>query len=536
MPLATPDPLPEPTAALPSDPLILQQMIVELLAMLRDTRRQNEDLQNRLDLLLRRLYGPRTERFDPNQPLLFPDAFDADEAAAAAQPNPEPKPAPAKQSRPHGRKELPKNLKRVTRVHELTAAERCCPECGEGRVPISIERSEQLEYEPATMFVVEHERHTYACPHCEGQVVTAGKPAQPIPKGLPGPGLLAHVITEKYADHLPLNRQERRLKRQGVELTRSTLCGWMASSAKMLEPLYDLMKSMVLLCATIHTDDTPVKVRDSERKIKATGRLWIYFGDHLHPFNVYDFTMSRKRDGPSRFLEGFRGYLQADAFSGYDGIYAGGDVVEVGCNAHARRKFLEAQNSDPARVAAALAYYRQLYFIEKQIKAEIGKHAADGDEEACAAIRLRHRQQRSLPVLEEFEKWLAEQKLAVLPKAPISGALGYVRNNWEALTRYASSGYLSIDNNVAEQQMKMIATGRKNWLFTGSENGGKTMAVLFSLVSSGQRHGHDPFAYLRDVLTRLPNLPRERLSELLPDRWSLPQAPATATPPDQPAT
>jgi transposase len=534
--LTTPDPLPEPTAALPSDPIILQQMIVELLAMLRDTRRQNEDLQNRLDLLLRRLYGPRTERFDPNQPLLFPDAFDADEAAAAAQPNPEPTPAAAKQSRPHGRKELSKNLKRVTRVHELTAAERCCPECGEGRVPIGIERSEQLEYEPATMFVVEHERHTYACPHCEGQVVTAGKPAQPIPKGLPGPGLLAHVITEKYADHLPLNRQERRLKRQGVELTRSTLCGWMASSAKMLEPLYDLMKSMVLLCGTIHTDDTPVKVRDSERKIKVTGRLWIYFGDHLHPFNVYDFTMSRKRDGPSQFLKGFRGYLQADAFSGYDGIYAGGHVVEVGCNAHARRKFLEAQNSDPARVAAALAYYRELYFIEKQIKAEIAKHAADGDEEARAAIRLRHRQQRSLPVLEEFEKWLAEQKLAVLPKAPISGALNYVQNNWEALTRYANSGYLSIDNNVAEQQMKTIATGRKNWLFTGSENGGKTMAVLFSLVSSGQRHGHDPFVYLRDVLTRLPNLPRERLSELLPDRWSLPQAPASTTPADQPAT
>ena len=325
----------DPTATLPDDPVILQQMVLELLVALRDERRENEQLQHRLDLLLRRLYGPRTERSDPNQPLLIPDAFEplAPEPGDAASPQPEPDNGPAKKARPHGRKALPKNLRRVPRVYELTEAERRCPECGECRVQIGSERSEQLDYEPATLFVVEHVRCTYACPHCEGQVVTAGKPAQPIKKGLPGPGLLAHVITEKYADHIPLNRQEHRLARQGVELSRSTLCDWMASAAKTLEPLYELMKTLILLCGTIHTDDTPVKVRDSERKIKVLARLWIYFGDYLHPYNVFDFTMSRKRDGPSQFLKGFRGYLQADAFSGYDGIYAGGDVVEVGCNA-----------------------------------------------------------------------------------------------------------------------------------------------------------------------------------------------------------
>jgi transposase len=385
------------------------------------------------------------------------------------------------------------------------------------------------------LFVVEHVRCTYACPHCEGQVITAGKPAQPIEKGLPGPGLLAHVITEKYADHIPLHRQERRIARQGVELSRSTLCDWMAGAAKTLEPMYALMKTLILLCGTIHTDDTPVKVRDSERKIKVLGRLWIYFGDCLHPYNVFDFTMSRKRDGPSQFLEGFRGYLRADAFSGYDGIYAGGDVVEVDCNAHARRKFIDAQKTDPARAAAALAYYRQLYAIERAIKAEIAKLPPDASEPARAAIRLRVRQERAVPVLESFKTWLDAQKPDVLPKSPMGAAIGYVQNNWEASQRYTSSGFLSIDKNVSEQHMKTIATGRKNWLFTGSEKGDKTMAVLFTLVSSCQRHGHDPFVYLRDVLERLPDHPQDRLAELLSDRWSPPKPSDASAPEGEPA-
>jgi transposase len=535
----TPKTLADPAATLPDDPAILRQMIAELVATLRDSQRQNAELQHRLDLLLRRVYGPRTERVDPNQPLLIPDAFETpvpetSETGASVAADPEPATAPTKKPRPHGRRTLPKNLRRVIRPYELTEAERCCPECGTCRTPIGAERSEQLDYEPATLFVVEHVRHTYACPHCEGQVVTAGKPAQPINKGLPGPGLLAHVITEKYVDHLPLNRQEQRLARAGVELSRSTLCDWMAGGAKVLEPLYDLMKSLILLCGTIHTDDTPVKVRDSERKIKATGRLWIYFGDYLHAYNVFDFTMSRKRDGPSKFLRGFQGHLQADAFSGYDGIYAGGGVIEVGCNAHARRKFIEAQSTDAARASTALAYYRELYAIERDIKAEIAELSEGVDEPTRAAIRLRVRQERAVPILGSFEKWLETERSHVLPKSPMAGAIGYVQNQWEALRRYAGSGYLSIDNNVSEQHMKTIATGRKNWLFTGSENGGKTMAILFSLVSSCRRHGHDPFVYLRDVLSRLPDHPRDQLADFLPDRWSPPKVAEPAATPDGP--
>ena len=262
--------------------------------------------------------------------------------------------------------------------------------------------------------------------------------------------------------------------------------------------------------------------------LPATVRIWrcaqpTDLSNYLYPYNVFDFTMSRKRDGPSRFLQGFRCYLQADAFGGYDGIYAGGDVVEVGCNAHARRKFIEAQTTDPARSAAALAYYREPYDIERAIKAEIAKLPPTADEPARAVVRLRVRQGRSVAVVENFKAWLDAQKPDVLPKSPMGAAIGYVQNQWEALKRYTGSGLLSIDNNVSEQHMKTIATGRKNWLFTGSENGGKTMAVLFTLVSSCQHHGHDPFVYLRDVLERLPNVPQDRLAELLPDCWSPPK-------------
>jgi transposase len=343
---------------MPDDPVILQQMVLELLDVLHRTRHENEELRRRLDLLLRRLDGPRTERFDPNQPLLIPDAFDEPSATAsqgappAADPRPGATAGTKEKQRGHCRKALPKDLPRVPVLYELTEAERRCPECGEPRVQIGAECSEQLDYKPASQFVVEHRRCTYACPHRQGHVATAEKPPQPIPKGLPGPGLLAHVITEKDADHIPLYRQERRLARQGVEITRSTLCDWMGAAAKVLEPLYELMKTLILLCGTIHTDDTSVKVRDSERKIKATGRLCIYWGDFQYPFNVFDLTMSRSRDGPSQFLEGYRGFLQADAFGDYDGIYAGGGVIEVGCNAHARRKFVEAQTTDPSRAAA----------------------------------------------------------------------------------------------------------------------------------------------------------------------------------------
>jgi transposase len=502
------------TGPLPDDPVVLQQMIRELLQQLRDAQHETEQLRHQLERLIQRLYGPRTERLDPNQLLLIPDAFEpapADPQPVAPEIGPKPK-----KHQGHGRTKATKELRREHVMHELSEAERCCPECGTLRIQIGAERSEQFEYVPASLFIVEHVRCTYACPHCEGQVITADKPDKPIPKGSPGPGLIAYVVTSKYVDHIPLHRQERIFARHGLELSRSTLCDWTAACAKLLEPLYELMKSRVLQSGALHTDDTPVKAQNPKTRTIQTGRLWLYAGDHTQPLNVFDFTLNRSRDGPAQFLKGFHGYLHADAFGGYDGIYVSGDVIEVMCNAHARRKFHEARTADAARAAVALGYYRALYAIEAAIKAQIEDEA---DESKKAAVRLLIRTEQAVPLLEEFHKWLEKEKPEVLPKSPIGTAISYALNHWDALARYTASGFLDIDNNVAEQEMKNIAIGRKNWLFVGSENGGKTAAVLFSVASSCRRHGHDTFAYLRDVLTRLPKHPRESLEELLPDRW-----------------
>ena len=337
----------------------------------------------------------------------------------------------------------------------------------------------------------------------------------PINKGLPGPGLLAHILVSKYFDHLPLYRQENISQRQGVLIPRSTSCDWMAACAQRLRPLYDLLVAAVLQSLWLHTDDTPVKNLDHAPGTTDKSRFWIYYGDRDHPYNVFDFTINRKRDGPQSFLADFQGYLHADAFSGYDALYLPSPptghepIKEVACNAHARRKFHDAKLSDELRAHQALAYYGQLYELERAAKA----NNFDDDQ------RLRMRQDLAVPILDKLTAWLDEQRDQVLPKSPMAEAIGYALNNWTALVRYTEAGFLSIDNNVAEREMKRIAIGRKNWLFVGSANGGRTAAVLFSFTSTCHRLGIEPWAYLQDVLTRLPRTGAEHLAELLPDRW-----------------
>jgi transposase len=522
----TSPPVSDDSPPLPDDPVILKRMILELLETLRTTRRQNDQLHHRLDQLLRRLYGPRAEKFDPSQPWLFPELQQTpptETTTPTAAPHDDVTPAAPKKNG-HGRRRLPDSLPRVRQTHTLPDAECNCPDCGTRRVKIGEETSEQLDYQPAALFVIEHVRETFACPKCQGCVTTADKPAAPIAKGLPGPGLLAQIITSKYGDYLPLYRLERIFGRHGLELPRSTTCDWMAKCAELLRPLYDTMVSRVLESKVIHTDDTVLPVQDKTRDTTRQGRIWVYLGDREHPYTVFDFTPNRSRDGPQQFLAGFEGYLQADAFTGYDGIYLGskGKIVEVACNAHARRKFFDARSSDAARAHAALAFYRQLYGVEREIKDELERLAAPSDPPMSAVdaetLSLRWRQEKALPVLGQFRVWLEEQRAAVLPKSPIGEATSYTLGNWDALARYAEAGFLAIDNNVAEREMKRVAIGRKNFLFVGSDKGGQTAAILFSFTSSCQRHGLDPFAYLRDVLDRLAvgNLSSAQLAALLP--------------------
>jgi len=579
--------LPTTVEQLPDDVAMLKRMVLELLASLHERDRDNEALRQRIHLLLRRLYGPRGERIDPNQLLLFAEmAPGQDTAPAPTEPVAAPK--PRRRCRPHGRRRLPDNLPREPRHHELSEAERTCPACGQQRIDIGTDRSEQLDYRPASLFVVEHFVHKYVCPCCSQQrsqapgpqacpgqeavpmpaqqsaaqsappsaagipepvgpgqpatepgqrpqapsprcrppepsevVIVAPKPAMPIAKGLPGPGLLAHLIVSKYTDHMPLHRLQRAYERQGYFLHRSTLCDWLGACADLLRPLYDLMVSVVLQSRVIHTDDTPVKLQELVTHLLSTARLWVYLGDAAHPYNVFDFTVNRKRDGPQQFLANYQGYLQADAFSGYDGLYlpdprtAAARIIEVACNAHARRKFYEARSSDALRSHQALAYYRQLYELER--------HAKDFSD----TQRLQMRQDLAVPILNQFHQWLEDQRREVLPKSPMAEALGYALNNWTALVRYTEAGFLAIDNNAAEREMKRVAVGRKNWLFVGSPRGGRTTAILFSLTSTCQRLGIEPWRYLRDVLERLPSKPPERLGELLPDEWARAQRGAT---------
>jgi transposase len=505
-------------------------MIAELLAALRRDRRQLAEVQQRLDALLRR--GRPGEPIDPNQPLLFPELTQP-EPAAPAPPVVEAEASQRHKNKPHGRRRPAAHLRRELRRYELTAAERLCPECGHERQEAGVETTNQFDYKPAEVFVIEHQRVKYACRCCEGHVVLAPKPPQPIDKGLPGPGLLAQIIVDKYQDHIPLHRSEQRFERLGVSLPRSTMCDWMASSAELLMPLWMLLKQRVLESKVLHTDDTTVPVRDETKNNYRYGRLWDYIGDETHPGIVFDYTTTHARDGPADFLKSFQGFLQADAYGGYDGIYTGSNntIFEVACWAHARNKFSGADSTDPERVLAAKAWVRKLYDVEDEAKAIIAAESLTGTE--AAAVRLRLRQEKAVPLLTSLRQWLLAQKEQVLPKSPIAAAINYMLNQWEALNRYTTDGDLHIDNNISERTLKLIGMGRINWLFLGSDNGGKTAAVLFSFTATCKHLRIDTFAYLRDVLERLPTHPPERMEELLPHRWqaarqaaSTPNAPA----------
>ena len=510
--------------ALPDDPDLLKQIIGELVAVNAKLQEKNDRLRQQLEQLRRRLAGHKSEKLDPNQPLLFPEFAAATPSDTQVSP-PTAVDTQPKKRRGHRRNGLNTKLRRERRVYVLDEHERRCP-CGGLCEKFGEEISEQLDYVPASLFVIEHVRTKYACPKCHDHVIVAVKPEQPIAKGLPGPGLLAQVITCKYADHIPLNRFEHICKRQGVVLSRSTMCDWMKACADVLLPLYDLMVSAVLASRAVHTDDTKVPCQDPDQPGKTTSaRMWTYVGDEDHPCNVFDFTMTWSRDGPRRFLtekRKFEGILQADALSGYDTVCAELGIVRAGCWAHARRHFYDARDSAAGPGAEALARIGRLYAIEKEIKEALAQQELTGL--AADALRLAARHERALPELTTLRQWLEQQRASALPKSPFGQAVQYALNHWESLLLYTQHGFLAIDNNAAERTLRPIAVGRNNWLFVGSNTGGRTAAILFSFTSTCRRLNLDPFAYLRDVLTCLAadTLSAEELVLLLPYRWTPP--------------
>ena len=400
----------------------------------------------------------------------------------------------------------------IRKEHDLPEEQKACPCCGQARDRIGSESSWQIEYVPGHFERLEHVRFKYACKHCERDAVNpnielADKPRQPIEKGLPGPGLLAYVVTSKFSDYLPLYRLETIFQRNGFEIDRATLAIWCRDVAEITRPIYHLMIQRLLGSHLICTDDTVMPMLAPGNGKTKQGRMWVYVGDEHNPYNLFDFTLSRSRDGPVQFLGGYRQTLLADGYGGYDGVVVSNDITRAGCWAHARRKFVDSEKTHPAIAHEAVALIRRLYAIEDQARS------------LSHTDRLHLRQSQAIPILSRLHEQLLAWKDQLLPKHPMAEAVSYTLNQWDALNVFATDGAVAIDNNVSEREMKRIVLNRKNSLFVGNARGGETAAILSSLTSTCRRHGIDPQRYLTQLLANLPDTPMSEIEQWLPDRW-----------------
>jgi transposase len=498
-----------PNTDLPNDIPTLHRMVQQLLSNVNEQARQIVDLQTQLEWFKRHTFGRRSEKLDANQLTLFEGVTDTEDQENASEDS-DPTPIDVvKKSKNHrnGRRPLPAHLPRERIEHHPPKEELVCPCCGRAKQVMGEEVTEELDYVPASFIVRQHVRLKYVCKHCQEDVVIADLPPRPIEKGRPGTGLLAHVLTSKYCDHLPLHRQEGIFKRHGVDIHRSTMCDWVRDCAHLLSPIVHYMKQIILQSKIINTDDTPVPILDGSRTQTRKGYLWAYIGDKRTV--VFDYTPSHSRDGPVAFLGDYGGYVQADAYKGYDAFFETGDATEVGCWAHTRRKFYDGRTTDPRHAHEMLALIGKLYDIEREAK--------QNELDAPAVKELR--QQHSKPILAEISPRLEDWSITVLPKSPMGQAVGYARGQWKALNRYLDDGDLDIDNNLSERVLRTVALGRRNWMFAGSDAGAERAAVIYSLVATCKLCHLDPFAYLRDVLDRVSTHPASRIAELTPSAW-----------------
>lgn len=496
------------TSALPDDPRILRQMIRELLGTVATLRATIDKQQAHIHYLVRMTFGRRSERVAG--PTLF-EGFSDSEPKAPPPPPEAPKEAGVVKRSGHGRRKHRDDLPREPLEIDVTEAEKTCPCCGDQRIRIGADVSERLDYRPASLFIRATIRPTYLCRRCEQQgeniqAVQASLPPEPIPRSTVGAGLLAHVLVSKWVDHLPLYRLESILGRLGWEVTRSTLCDQMMACAGVLRPLYDCMCRRVKTSFALHTDDTPLTLLNPRR----TAHAWVYVGDLVNPFTVFDLTDGRQQGFPEKFLAGFRGYMHADGYAGYNPLYAAG-ATHIGCWAHVRRKFFDAKENDPPRAHEALARIRTLYAIEADAKANglLGVELAN------------YRQAHADPVLKGFADWLAKEVPRVLPKSKIGEAFIYASNQWPTLIRYRDDGRLTIDNSPAEQAIRPLAVGRRNWLHVAGDGGLKSAAVLLSVAASAKRHRVNPWVYVKHILSEsAARKPDADFSDLLPDTWA----------------
>ena len=471
-----------------------------------------EELRQQLELYRRYVFGPRRERLieAPGQGHLF-ELDVVESIPAPPEPPLDEHQAPARRQR-RSRKPDYDRLPQIRIEHDVPEADKVCTHCGEAKARIGEDEARVLNFIPARFELQVHVLPKYACSHCRDGVVAPEGPPRAISGCIAGAGVLAEVVASKFAEHMPLYRFEDTSTRYGLYLPRSTLCDWVRNVADLLKPLYQLQKDLVQTAPVIWTDDTHVTVLGGDKPGSHKGRFWVYIGPTALPYDVYDFTENRKRDGPSQFLANFRGFLQADAFSGYDGIYwkSDGQILEVACWAHARRKFYEARSSSPVEASLIIQMIRRLYKVEDRAR-PLGDDA-----------RRVLRQTESVPILDRLREELNRLSADLLPKSALTKAVTYALNQWQALCRYTDDGRLTIDNNTSERRIRDQAIGRKNWMFLGSAEAGPRAAVLCTVIAGAKRHRLEPWAYLHDVILQLSvDAGPESLARLLPDRWAL---------------
>jgi transposase len=528
-------------AELPDDAASLKAMLLSLMAAHEQEKQRANQQQNRaenlqkksddlyienlrlqvqVDRFKRWYYGPRADRLSTalelGQMLLaFGEEFDSKpvnkEDLPAGEKSDE---SPRRIRKSRGRRNLENfgKLPVQEHVYELSEAERACPCCGKQRKEIGADESWQLEYYPGHFERLHHVRKKYACVGCDAEgenprIESAVKPAAAIDKGLPGPGLLSYITVCKFDMYLPLYRLENHFERQGFRIARSTQSIWCGDVADLVEPVYRLMIKRVLQSHLIATDDTHMPMQAKDKAIRAY--MWVYIGDEDHPYNIYDFSLGRNREGPINFLGDYNQVLLADGYAGYNGVVTGNALTRAGCWLHLKRKFVEAERTAPEIALAVVESVRALYAVEHAAKA------------MKTAERLTLRQEKSAPIVAALRDRLDRWKLELIPKHPMADAVNYALNQWQAMTIFLADASVPLDNNLSEREMKRVVINRKNSLFVGNERGGRTMAILSSLTSTCRRLGIDSQLYLTQLITNLPVLKQDELDLWLPDVWKL---------------
>ncbi len=485
----------------------MRQLVQRLMGELKHKQALLDKLTHEMAVLKRLKFAAKSEALAADQRSLLDEALDEDlqalhEEIERMQP-PEQRPVRAQAKR----LPLPAQLPRQEFKHEPQTTD-CC---GQPMKRIGEDVAEKLDYTPGVFTVHKHVRGKWACACCQ-TLKQAPVDAHIIDKGIPTTGLLAHVLVAKYADHLPLYRQEAIYARAGATIARSTLAHWVGSCGVQLQPLVDALRQEVLAHSVIHADETPVQMlKPASQRDGKTHRayLWAYTPGRHEDMKavVYDFCESRAGKHAGEFLKGWSGTLLVDDYAGYKQLL-GDAVLEAGCWAHARRKFFELHAANKSQIAEqALLQIGQIYAIERQV------HEASADE------RLSIRQQQSRPVIDKLHSWLTDHRAKVPEGSATAKAIDYSLRRWMALTRFVDNAQVPIDNNWVENQIRPVALGRKNWLFAGSLRAGERAAAVMSLIQSAKLNGHDPHGYLKDVMDRLPTWPNSRINELLPHLW-----------------